>query len=146
VAKRSIHLRLGRCLAVELPEGFLDDVVVDLELLDLLLDGRETVVVCFILEASLVLAMSKMLYLLATLLEEIESESSRGSLEEVAERGKRREVLGGAGVLVSDALYPLQFINVHCRVHLLKSVLRLFEEAVDNALTELSLFLIIVHL
>jgi len=134
-------------LAVELPQRLLYCHIVDLELLDLFFDSRKTELWSLVLCASLIFAVSEMLYLFRAGLELVESQCGRRSLEEVAERGEGFEVLGFAKGLISTAKARRDYNTrcIHCCIHLLESALHLFEETIYNALAEFPFLLIVIH-
>ena len=135
-------------LAVELPQRFLYCDIVDLELLDFFFDSGQTELWFLVLCASLIFAMSEMLYLFRAGLELVKSKCGGRSFEEMAERRECFEVFGFAvgSLAPRTELARLQFYCIHCCVHLLESALHLFEETIYDALAEFSFLLIIVHL
>ena len=140
-------IQIRPSFAIEFPQRLLYCDIVDLELLDFFLDSRKTELGSFILCASLILAMSEMLYLFRTGLQLVEPQCSGRSFEEMAKRGECLEVLGFATISLAPRTERagLRSCCIHCCIHLLESALHLFEKAIHNALAEFSFFLIIIH-
>ena len=143
--QRSTRQRSFVVVVVELLEHLLNLVELVLGLVDDLLELLQSIFLLDVFCACLVLQLAVVLDLFARVLYFGKAEGRRRALQEVAKLAECLEVLLLA--TRESAVYPSRKLeNAQIGVHLGKGALGLSEEVIDDALAELAVDLVLVHL